>query len=353
MSIANRKEISITLKLAKLSPFIEENGTIWVKERLKLSNLDYSTKHSITTSVGESTSRQPTWVHRIRKKHAPTSVLDHRIKRCSKENKVQMYQMQIQKRQPIHPPSDRPTREHVLTFTHTGVNYFGPLEVKFLRRTLKRCCCLFNCLIVRAVTHQSYTVIGHRVMSNCCVRFIARRGYPNTIISDNGINFVGEANEMKAFMKVEQRLRVTYVRKRSFGNSIHLELHKLLESGRDWFKVARKLWLQSRTTQASPRRYSVLQSVFQSKHSARPLTAVSDDPEDLTALTPNHFLLVRENASAPFMPFSERNHVQKNPSNRFKHMLTWSGKDGLANTEYKLGWKIEIATSLAMTVLWD
>ena len=41
---------------------------------------------------------------------------------------------------------------------------------------------------------------------------------------------------------------------------------------------------------------------------ARPLTAVSDDPEDLTALTPNHFLLGQENASAPFMPSSDRYH---------------------------------------------
>ena len=38
---------------------------------------------------------------------------------------------------------------------------------------------------------------------------------------------------------------------------------------------------------------------------ARRLTAVSDDPRDLTALTPNHFLLGREYASAPFMPSSE------------------------------------------------
>ena len=37
---------------------------------------------------------------------------------------------------------------------------------------------------------------------------------------------------------------------------------------------------------------------------ARPLTAVSDDPEDLTALTPKQFLLGRENASAPLMPSS-------------------------------------------------
>ena len=44
---------------------------------------------------------------------------------------------------------------------------------------------------------------------------------------------------------------------------------------------------------------------------ARPLTAVSDDPEDLTALTPNHFLLGQENASAPFTPSSERYHDLK------------------------------------------
>ena len=41
---------------------------------------------------------------------------------------------------------------------------------------------------------------------------------------------------------------------------------------------------------------------------ARPMTALSDDPEDLTALTPNHLLLGQENASAPFMPSSERYH---------------------------------------------
>ena len=41
---------------------------------------------------------------------------------------------------------------------------------------------------------------------------------------------------------------------------------------------------------------------------ARPLTAVKDDPEDLTALTPNLFLLGQENSSAPLMPSSERYH---------------------------------------------
>ena len=50
-------------------------------------------------------------------------------------------------------------------------------------------------------------------------------------------------------------------------------------------------------------------SLVEQTLNARPLTAVSDDPEDLRALTPNHFWLGRENASAaPFMPSSERYH---------------------------------------------
>ena len=46
-SIANSKEISKALNTAKLSPFIEEDGTIRVKGRLKHSNFDYNAKHPI------------------------------------------------------------------------------------------------------------------------------------------------------------------------------------------------------------------------------------------------------------------------------------------------------------------
>ena len=46
-SIANSKEISKTLNIAKLSHFIEEDGTIRVKGRLKHSSLGYNAKHPI------------------------------------------------------------------------------------------------------------------------------------------------------------------------------------------------------------------------------------------------------------------------------------------------------------------
>ena len=111
---------------------------------------------------------------------------------------------------------------------------------------------------------------------------------------------------------------------------------------------------------------------------ARPLTALSDDLEDLTALTPNHFLLGRDNASAPFMPSSERYHnlrksfktaqayadmiwkrwtheylPQWNHKSRWskEHVrnlkegeLVWLVDDSLKRCEYKLGRIIEIFT---------
>ena len=47
VSIANSKEISKTLNIAKFSPIIEEDGTFRVKGRLKHSNLHYNAKRPI------------------------------------------------------------------------------------------------------------------------------------------------------------------------------------------------------------------------------------------------------------------------------------------------------------------
>ena len=98
--------------------------------------------------------------------------------------------------------------EHVLPFTHTGVDYFGPFEVKFLRRTLKRWCCLFTCLTTRAVQIEVAQSLDIESCLAAATRFIARRGYPNTIISDTGTNFVGAAKELKAFMNEWDKAKI-------------------------------------------------------------------------------------------------------------------------------------------------
>ena len=163
-SIANSKEISKTLNIAKLSPFIEEDGKIRVKGRLKHSNFDNNAKHPILLTAKHSVVQlllerahrdnlhegteyvgtklqQECWIIRLR--NALRKIKSRCIK-CRHNNAI-----------PIHPPMADLNRkrldEHVSLVTNIGVNYFGPIEVKFLRCTLKRWCCLFFCLTTKAV----------------------------------------------------------------------------------------------------------------------------------------------------------------------------------------------------------
>ena len=60
--------------------------------------------------------------------------------------------------------------------------------------------CLFTCLTKRAV----HIEVVHKVDTDSClnaiVRFIARRGKPSTIISDNSTNFVGAEREFVEYV---------------------------------------------------------------------------------------------------------------------------------------------------------
>ena len=84
---------------------------------------------------------------------------------------------------------------------HTGVHYFGSLYVPVRRSTEKRWGFLFTCLTTRVVHCETVPSLD----SSFCVlgieRFIAHRGTPSTIWSDNGTNFLGAEKELLACIK--------------------------------------------------------------------------------------------------------------------------------------------------------
>ena len=82
-------------------------------------------------------------------------------------------------------------------FSRIGVDYFRPFMVKKARSEVKRYGCVFTCFATRAI----HIEVAHSTDTDSFIqaleRFMARRGQPSEIWSDNGTNFIGAQKELK------------------------------------------------------------------------------------------------------------------------------------------------------------
>lgn len=187
-------------------------------------------------------------------------------------------------------------------FTNVGLDYFGPIPVKKGRSMVKRYGVIFTCLVGRAVHLEIASSLDTDSCINALRRFICHRGPMAEIRSDNGTNFVSANQELKAVLK----------------DLDHNKIHKTLlqdhikwifnppfgaHHGGTWERLIRSI----KNTLHSVLKEQALDD--DSFHTAlcevefilndRPLTSVSDDPNDLDVLTPNHLLQLKSNPVFP------------------------------------------------------
>ncbi|XP_062540958.1 uncharacterized protein LOC134208999 [Armigeres subalbatus] len=114
------------------------------------------------------------------------------------------------------PPRMSPLPEARLTpyiraFTFTGLDYFGPVTVRVGRTNVKRWAALFTCLTTRAVHLEVAFTLSTESCKLAIRRFIARRGAPLEIYSDQGLNFQGARKELREeIRKLNQELASTF-----------------------------------------------------------------------------------------------------------------------------------------------
>ncbi|XP_075263005.1 uncharacterized protein LOC142354568 [Convolutriloba macropyga] len=203
-------------------------------------------------------------------------------------------------------PTDRVTKR-VRPFTNTGVHYFRPFEVEMFRRTMKKWVCLFTRLSVRAVHLELVDSLDTEACIGAVHRFIARRGQPQSIISDNGTNFVGAAREFKeAFQKLKKDKIASRLAEESIKWTFNPPaaphfggvLERLVKSCRK--ALCNGLGKQSLTEDRTRAVLCVVEQLMNN----RPLTDVSGDVTDLQPLTPNHFLIGQISINWPNALFS-------------------------------------------------
>lgn len=88
-------------------------------------------------------------------------------------------------------------------FTNVG-DYFGPIEVRKGRGTVKRYGVILNCLASRAVHLEVANSMDTDVCINAFSCFICRRGQVACIQSDNVTNFIGAERELWALASLHR-----------------------------------------------------------------------------------------------------------------------------------------------------
>ncbi|KAL3997322.1 Integrase core domain family protein [Acanthocheilonema viteae] len=84
-------------------------------------------------------------------------------------------------------PESRVTRSRA--FARVGLDYLGPISVKTETGLSKRWIALFTCFTTRAAHLEMADDLSAASFLNVLRRFVARRGYPELILSDNASQF--------------------------------------------------------------------------------------------------------------------------------------------------------------------
>ena len=184
-------------------------------------------------------------------------------------------------------------------YSHVGVDFFGPIEVKRGRSMAKRYGVLLTCMSIRAIHIEVAYSLDTDAFINALRRFIARRGEPLQIRSDNGGNFVkgekqpvGDWNQDKNHNFLLAK-NVKWIFNPPAGSHHGGVWERCIRTVR---KVAGALLKEQPLDDEG---LLTLMCEVESIINGRPITKVSDDPKDLKALTQNHLLLLRAGPTLP------------------------------------------------------
>ena len=232
-------------------------------------------------------------------------------------------------------------------FSHVGVDYFGPFEVKVGRKGIKRYGVLFTCMASRAIHLEIAPSLDTTAFINALRRFLSRRGPVVAMYSDNATNFVGAVNELRRAFDLNQETIQRWGANKGFD--WHFNPPNASHMGGAWERaigtVRKVLYGVLRENQVSLDDDS-LSTVFcevENIVNSRPLTTVSNDPADLNPLSPNHVILGKSSVLLP--PITQPQRADLYARKRWRRVqyligLFWSRwrKEFLASLQPRSKW---------------
>ncbi|XP_011699835.1 PREDICTED: uncharacterized protein LOC105457083 [Wasmannia auropunctata] len=322
--------ISASSHIASLSPFIDKEGLIRVGGRLVNSDLNFDARHQILLPRNHILTQRILEHEHTRSAHAGVqatmAVVRQRfwpISLRSTARKIIKNCVTCFKIRPVHSeavmgplPAGRVTVSR--PFTHCGIDYAGPFMIRESKRrnapSRKAYLAIFVCFATKGVHLELVSDLTSDSFIGALKRFVSRRGKPSCIYSDNGTTFVGAQRQLKEFFE--------FLR----DDRIQTEIaHFLRDHETAWKFIPPNaphvggLWEAAvksakyhlyRIIGKSPLNFEELQTIFceiESILNSRPLTPLSNDPNDLDYLSPGHFLIGTVLNSFPYNDLTDVN----------------------------------------------
>jgi hypothetical protein len=186
--------------------------------------------------------------------------------------------------------------EPLEVFARTAVDFAGPFETIQGRgkSRAKRYLCLFTCLQSRAVHLEMAYGLDTDAFIRVLLRFIARRGKPKMILSDNGTNFIGAIAELSDVVidgyKIKKLLsdhEIRWVLNPPMASHFGGVFEALIKSAKKAINAILK------NAEVNDEELSTIIVKAEEMLNSRPLMVQIIDGKEVEVLTPNHFLRSR------------------------------------------------------------
>ncbi|GFT55238.1 integrase catalytic domain-containing protein [Trichonephila clavipes] len=330
MSLKENNRVSAESLIKSLNPFLDKDGVLKVGGRLCNSDLNFECEfpvilpcnHKLTNLIVEYFHlkyfhlgpqallyqvRQRFWP--LRERNVCREIV-HDCLVCFKVKPITCEQIMG------NLPKER-VREN-FPFDCSGIDFIGPFWIKSNKQRksslYKTYVSIFVCFVTKAVHFELVSDLTTQTFIASLKRFIARRGRPSLIFSDNGKTFIGANAELKRLYKlvinpdpelagflVDENINWKFLPPRApnFGG--------LWEAGVKSFKFHFKR--EAGNSRFTYKEFLTIMTQIEGILNSRPLTPLSTDIDDLSVLTPAHFLIGR-----PITSISEPNiiHIETN-----------------------------------------